>query len=60
MFKIDLHVENKLLYGETENESLPLFFPLFVPFFPRQLCGTVFSETVQARIFKLSLHMENE
>ena len=32
MLKLDIHIDNELLYCGMENQTLLLFFPLFVHF----------------------------
>ena len=60
MLKLDIRMDNKLLYcGIEKSNFLLLLLPLFVHFsvFYGLICVTVFSGTVQARIFKYGICM---
>ena len=60
MLKLCKHMDNELLYCGIENWTpCFLFFPLYVHFsvFYGLICVTVFSGTVQARIFKCGTYI---
>ena len=58
IFKLSIHMENSLLYCRMRITHCPyssIFLSIFV--FGGYICVTVFSGTVQARIFKHGSHV---
>ena len=60
MLKLSIHMDNELLYCEIENQTLCFYSSLYLSIFlsfTAKFCVTVFSGTVQARIFKYGIHL---